>query len=112
MSADNGVYILKCLDKCKIKGAKGIMDSIYTPEGKINPVRTYFEFYEAPEADDMNGATVIAEEIFKEIEYCENGIVIIPIDKPWSYFEQKKRQYIRNRRNAATNTHKKYKRTR
>lgn len=87
MSADNGVYILKFKDTCRVKEVKGI-ESLFTSSDNPIPPRIYREFKDAQSAPDMNGAIDIAAKIYKDLSYCEKGIVTIIIDKTWNYYKR------------------------
>lgn len=90
MSADNGIYILKCKEKCKVAHITDISRMFYPPTyEEINPYQAYTLFREGYDANDMNEATDIAEEILNEIGYCEHGIVIIPANKAWWYIKKR-----------------------
>lgn len=88
MSADNGVYILKLKDQCRIRETKGI-DRLFNSFDKPIPSRLYREFRDAEQTKDMNEAVTVAERIYKLLPYCEKGIVVIILDRTWNYYKKK-----------------------
>ena len=104
MSADNGIYILRCKDTCKVKECKAI-ESIYTVNDKLDPIRVYYTFKDAETAKDMNEATDISEKLLEALDYCEYGIIVLPTGKQWRYFELKHRQFVQRKRNEKANDH-------
>ena len=84
MSADNGIYILKTKDKqVRVIHTKAI-ENIFDLYGRYIPKQVKKYFDDVPYTKDMNVANNIAQKMFKDIDYCEYGIRILPeYNKTW-----------------------------
>ena len=84
MSADNGIYILRTKDKqIRVIHTKAI-ENIFDVYGEYIPKQIEKYFGNIPYTKDMNVANNIAQKMFKDIDYCEYGIRILPeCNKTW-----------------------------
>lgn len=92
MSADNGVYILKCKDQYRVKHDQEIENLwwngwAYAPEVVPCQIVRYFGDCKYTRNSDM--AIGIALKILKDMSVCEYGIRIIPCDMTWEEVERR-----------------------
>ncbi len=91
MSADNGVYILKCKDQYRVKHTRSIENLwwngwTYAPEVVPSQAVTYFGDCKYTRNSDI--AIKIALQTLKRLDVCEYGVRIIPCNMTWKEMEK------------------------
>ncbi|MEG1523856.1 MAG: hypothetical protein RR475_02390 [Clostridia bacterium] len=89
MSADNGIYILKCKDQYRVVHAQAIENlhwSFVTGESipELVPTRVYELYSESRYTRNKQMALFIASKMLEDLPVCEYGIKIIRYKGTWA----------------------------
>lgn len=104
MSADNGVYILKCKDQYRVAHLQAIenvfwscingswQDRKYT-KGKLVPTRVVEMWGECKFTRNFETALSMANKWCSSLPICEYGVSIITYNKTWKHIVEDAKEY-------------------
>lgn len=99
MSADNGVYILKCKDQYRVAYTQGIdnisysMADGYWENHKLVPTRVVQVFGDCKYTRNADTALQLAYRWCSRLPVCEYGINILTYNKTWKHIVEDARRY-------------------